>query len=503
MERPSPAERKVSFNPEATAFSPTSANQAADGSHDLNTTEDLTLGSGVPEMPDQNSPFRTTRSMRPAHLDDANSSMDASQFGDLVPGSISLAAMLSSYGVKPNSSVGGIFGSPIRPNNQAHQDPFLSATSVAPINFNTRRPEPDLKVVDMDELSASLGLPGAKKENMVADSLVDSLKLRGSQGISNELYGTLLGKAREKPLTANDLAHLLRNRSRSDSSEETVKAPHEMQDPFADRDQGQVLKVVCPPPGFGNQMPRMVTVEEEHIPVAPAAMLQPFEYTAQFAPLHHHHQNFDQSNTPFQQHARRHSGRRRPRTHTRAKRTDQGPEPSAADIYPEDADWEPVQPAHQGYFAPPSYQPKLPPALHVGNPAQWPTPAEVHTHAQSKQPVAHPKQNVGIFEAHITPSPDDMSAADGDVLGLIDELPDASVDTLIRFGAFDLLPEDRPLTPMQESGKRYGMKYNGVGLGDDWEPPAAIEKEPFRVRPREHDGWGGWEWAIRKGWGNE
>ena len=53
MERPSPADRKVSFNPEAAAFSPTSANQAADGSHDLNTTDNLTLGSGVLDMLDR------------------------------------------------------------------------------------------------------------------------------------------------------------------------------------------------------------------------------------------------------------------------------------------------------------------------------------------------------------------------------------------------------------------------------------------------------------------
>jgi hypothetical protein len=96
-----------------------------------------------------------------------------------------------------------------------------------------------------------------------------------------------------------------------------------------------------------------------------------------------------------------------------------------------------------------------------------------------------------------------MSAADGDVLSLINQLPDPSIDTLIRFGAFDLLPEERPLTPMQESGKRYGMNFFGIGLGDDWVPPAAGENEPFRVRPRDHEGWGGWEWAIKKGWGNE
>ncbi|KAH7092132.1 hypothetical protein FB567DRAFT_231467 [Paraphoma chrysanthemicola] len=487
MERPSPADRKVSFNPEAAAFSPTSANQAVDGSLDINISEDLTLGSGVQEMLDQNSPFRTTMNMRPAYHVDGNSGMDTSQFGDLIPGGISLADTLSSFGVKPSTSVGEHLGSSVHTDNQAHQGTFLPVAPMPSINFNTRRPEPDLRAVDMDELSASLGLPGAKKGKMMADSPVDSPKLRGTQGISDELYGTLLGKAREKPLTANDLAHLLRNRTRSDTSEETVKAPHEMQDPFIDREQGQVLKVVCPPPGFGNQMPRMVTVEEEHIPAAPAAMLPPVEYAAQFVPLHHHHPNVGQSSTSFQQHTRRHSGRRRPRTHTRTKRTDQGPEPSAADIYPEDADWEAVQPSRQGYFIPPSYQPKPPPALHVGNPDQWPTPAE----------------NVNITEAHIAPSHDDMSAADGEVIGLIDELPEASVDTLIRFGAFDLLPEDRPLTPMQESGKRYGMKYYGVGLGDDWDPPAAIEKEPFRVRPREHAGWGGWEWAVRKGWGHE
>jgi hypothetical protein len=43
----------------------------------------------------------------------------------------------------------------------------------------------------------------------------------------------------------------------------------------------------------------------------------------------------------------------------------------------------------------------------------------------------------------------------------------------------------------------------GLAVGDAWNAPAAVEGAPFRVRPRDHEGWGGWEWAIQEGWGDE
>jgi hypothetical protein len=471
--------------------------------------------------------------MRPTYLDDGNLGTASARLEDLVSGTFPLETIMKSFGGEwhavhlkfslikagnPNVSTKGMIGSPFHDNTHAQQHLLFPATSKHSLTFRPHQTEPNFNLVDMDELSASLGLPRAKNEAATTESPAHSHKSRASQGVSDELYGTLLGKAREKPLTANDLAYLLRNQSRSDTSEETIRAPREMQDPFTEHarrapEQGQALKMVHPPPGFSNQMARMVAVEEDHIPAAPAAMRHHFAPTPQPNPAYHHRQNISQSSAsfqqlgqssaPFQQHVRRPSSRRRPRTHTRTKRTDQGPEPSAADIYPDDADWPPPQPPHRSYFAPPPHQPKPQPTLHMEQTAHWPTPAEVYTLAPPQQPLTHPKQGFDIFEAHVPPSPDDMSAADGDVLSLINELPDPSIDTLIRFGAFDLLPEEQPLTPMQESGKRYGMNFFGIGLGDDWVPPAAGENEPFRVRPRDHEGWGGWEWAIKKGWGNE
>ncbi|KAF2028800.1 hypothetical protein EK21DRAFT_68940 [Setomelanomma holmii] len=294
--------------------------------------------------------------------------------------------------------------------------------------FQPQRTESDFNVPGMDELSASLGLPGAKKESTVA---------------------------------------------------------------------------VSPARCFGNQKPRMVMVEDDEVPLAPEAMRHFVAPPPPTSPVHPrcHSIARGQSSSPFQQHARRPSGRRRPRHHARTKRTDQGPEPSAADIYPEDADWLPSRHHRRGYFAPRPHQPQ--PTLHVEDAVHWPTPAEVYKPAPPQPSSAHSKQDFNVFEPHIPPSPEDLDAADGEVLTLIKELPDASIPTLISFGAFDLLSEDRALTPMQESGRRYGMNFYGIGIGDAWDPPAADEEEPFRVRPRDHEGWGGWDWAIEKGWADE
>jgi hypothetical protein len=52
--------------------------------------------------------------------------------------------------------------------------------------------------------SASLGMPRAKNEAATTESPAHSHKLCASQGISGELYSMLLGKVREKLLTANN-----------------------------------------------------------------------------------------------------------------------------------------------------------------------------------------------------------------------------------------------------------------------------------------------------------
>jgi hypothetical protein len=291
-------------------------------------------------------------------------------------------------------------------------------------------------------------------------------------------------------------------KSRIENSENTIKAYQDQQDPFVNpdtpRQEHEALRMIRPPPGFQGQTPRVITVEDKRTHTGPATMQQNIAHTALFGYINQHRPNLSQSTSPFRHHRRL---SRRPRAHTRTKRTDQGPEPSSADIYPDDAHWTPTQPIHQKYFASTAYMAPPPQAIvHVEDAASWPTPAEVYTHEPRAPPVTHVAQNFDIFEAHTTPTADDLSAADGKVLSLIEDLPEPSMNTLIYFGAFDLASDERSLTPGQDSGKRYGMNHFGIGIKDDWRPPRVAEMEPFRVRPRDHQGWGGWEWAIKKGW---
>jgi hypothetical protein len=55
--------------------------------------------------------------------------------------------------------------------------------------------------------------------------------------------------------------------------------------------------------------------------------------------------------------------------------------------------------------------------------------------------------------------------------------------------------EPRPISPAQLDGSRYGMRFWGIGIGDSWDPVKVAPGTKFRVRPREHEGWGGWEWV--------
>lgn len=386
------------------------------------------------------------------------------------------------------------------------------------------RPESNFTVPDVDELSASLGLPGAKKIPTVEASPARSRTSVGSQQKipSGDFYSKLLTRAQGTPLTADSLAHMLKGGS--DSSEETVRASRAQQDPFVEHgspahELGQTIKVVRAPPGFGNQRPRMVAVEEEQMmPSSSSRMLPNLQQTAQPSCHQHYGPSIGQSSAPFQQHPHRSSNSRRPRGYTRPKRTDQGPEPSAADIYPDDAHWTPSEPIHRQYFAPPPYPPPQQQhqqqlRLQEQNATSWPTLAEVHMQNSQPAAVAHSRQKFpaqpqpfNVFECHVAPSEADKSASD-EVLTLLDQLPEPTIDTLLHFGAMDLLAEDRPLTPLQTTGSRYGLEFGGMGFGDPWRPAVVTtgrgwdNPEPFRVRPRDHEGWGGWEWGMTTGWG--
>lgn len=130
----------------------------------------------------------------------------------------------------------------------------------------------------------------------------------------------------------------------------------------------------------------------------------------------------------------------------------------------------------------------------------WPTPAEVYDPKAKALTSAHVAQTPDTNEIHVPPTVEDFAAADAAVLSLLEELPEPKINTLLNFGALDLLADERPLSPAQETGKRYGLNFYGIGLADPWVPPMASEGDPFRVRPRNHEGWGGWEWAMKNGW---
>ncbi|KAF2865454.1 hypothetical protein BDV95DRAFT_612598 [Massariosphaeria phaeospora] len=220
---------------------------------------------------------------------------------------------------------------------------------------------------------------------------------------------------------------------------------------------------------------------------------------------------------------------------SRPRRSDQGPEPSDADIYPADA---PRKDSASGYAASGNTNrrqvaaqapPRASPALRVSDRNNWPTPAEVHTTAQAA--ITRFEQQANQLQ-HPQPQPPsrsripldgDYNAADAEVQSTATP-PEASILTSIsRALSFILtdLPlaelmtglhpsattgnmrcDQRPISPAQKSGSRYGLKL-GINLNEPWNPPAVKPGTPFRVRPRGHDGWGGWIWAMEKGWGEE
>ncbi|KAF2126999.1 hypothetical protein P153DRAFT_433471 [Dothidotthia symphoricarpi CBS 119687] len=362
-----------------------------------------------------------------------------------------------------------------------------------PFVFPQNHPVPIYNAVDIDELSAGLGLPTRRKKTTTIESSARSHKSRLAQGHPGELYGKLIGKALDKPLTANALADYLR--AQNEISGGTTTASHTSEntvlgEPTSYR---EILKLVRPPPGFDAFVqPRVIPVEER-APVTPTPIHM--ENVPQGLYSFGHRPRND-SGQHFQHHSRRSSGRRNRPRHWRVKRTDQGPMPSDADIYPDDANWVPTKPIHQGFslfseIAQPDFQT-----------ANWPTPAEMYK-------PASPTPFEMLLESFSPPTATDVCAADGDVLTLIDQLPAPSIDTLLTLGISeedvfspgrDLQCDTRPLTPGQVDGSRYGVKFHGIGYGDIWICPDAEMGEPFRVRPRGHEGWGGWDWAITRGW---
>ncbi|KAF1849439.1 uncharacterized protein K460DRAFT_365321 [Cucurbitaria berberidis CBS 394.84] len=538
--------KSTAFNPEATAFSPIHPTAISKGKESIlyaTTTPpaiprelfktstvlkreflNLAIGRKCTQYGTDDSPLRPAEKMRPFYHGEATTSSVPVVLGDLLqrtqPGqqpSSTSVTLLTKVSENYLDSSEGTAGTPLQQYNLSKNIVSLTGTQVSPYLFSSPRPEPKLGAVDVDELSASLGLPGVRKNVMRNDSPAHSQKSCPSQGPPDYLVGKLIGKALDTPLTAHALARYL-NTSEIVSSDDTTAASRELQESvmgsgMLSRNDSQATKIVRPPPGFRGEASRRIAIEDP-ISVVPAVTEPKYGSTGPDVLLQAPRHNPFQPTNHIQHQARRSSSRRRPRAYTRVRRTDQGPEPSAADIYPDDANWEPFPIPFNGRERVPnrpSFVPQLPlqRVIQVNDTIGWPTPAEVYTQPtpsgvnmhKSDAPPRSP--TINIFENHVPPTGTDINAADDEVLAIIDELPDPSATTLLRLGSFDLGCDERPLTPGQYDASRYGMEYHGLALGDTWNCPPAEETEPFRVRPRNHEGWGGWEWALRSGWGDK
>ena len=102
--------------------------------------------------------------------------------------------------------------------------------------------------------------------------------------------------------------------------------------------------------------------------------------------LQHHHRRSSVSSGSYQPHARTPSGLHQSRRMSRTKRVDQGPMPSMADIYPDDAHWSPPAVVHergQSYMSHPAQHVQQP-QFNIDNASKW----------LSGQPAQQPQFNI-------------------------------------------------------------------------------------------------------------
>ena len=540
--RPDLSRRPASFNPEAATFSPTVAKAAPP----VRATEPTPPASplhrsGVPDklegedcgnqlarlstyLDTPESPFRPAREMRPvyqayegprvAQLPSAPPDpvfMPLDDLQDLLRGETKYNTIRLS---KTNLTEHCIALT------QDRQDPTHNvAASMDSINiampynppslFSTQRLEPSIRVPEVDELSTNLGLPGTVRRNKTDedDLLLYGQSPRSFKGYAKDsLHGKLIGRALDKPLTANTLAQYLNGQT--DPDYPAAAALGNLHDGFAtplEREPGEdpPRRIVQPPPGFGGERPREIRVEDRSaasfailespfVPTGPAALgrLRRFSDLQSANPLPQYQvPQYDRTRRPS---IKRHA---RPRAPTRTRRTDQGPEPSAADIYPDDALWmsprrAPYTPEPMGAF--PAYAPsavRVPAFSIAQDTTSWPTPAEVYaqkTKQSPPQPSAFTQTTTttttsttdaqfDLFANHSYPSTADILDADADVL--ICMIPD-----LFDLGLHGALPDERPLTLGHADGTRYGVGLHGIGLGDAWRGPDLGRSDASKAR---------------------
>ncbi|KAF7450955.1 hypothetical protein A1F97_03973 [Pyrenophora tritici-repentis] len=516
--QPAVPQRSVSFNPEAATFSPSSVNPTTTTADTDPTPPKVQEHSRVPDMFGEKWRFRSSRRGR--------ANRRRYQGARIAYPLRSTTRTLE--GVQQDAA----------PRDTLPKDNINIPMPFPPLGLLcSARRGPDFSAPPVGELNANLGLSGAKRTDTTNDSPVQSHELPGSDADALAgLDGKLIGQALNKPMTANDLARYLNGLTVHQGGlippSQGTQYGYGTRLPEIEASEDKATKIVKPPPGFGRVQSRRIPAGEsgaavlsvmdpQNVPTGPAAMTRPRRF----------------SDLPqFPQHASGSGHRRRSRAYTRGKRTDQGPEPSAADIYPEDANVTRrssyLQPAVPFLF--PKAEPLPQSHFSAEDPVSWPTPAEVDT-LNLKKPqtprslirlfdqkfgneaaaaaLPAPPAPFDIFADHSYPTKDDFNAADDEVRFLLSSIPtfyyqqevgQAQTQTQHQDqGTAYLTCDTRPLTPEQLTGARYGIRYHGIGLGDNWKCLEVKEGEPFRVRPRNHDGWGSWEWAIRKGWAKE
>ena len=376
-------------------------------------------------------------------------------------------------------------------NQDTARSPFEHAVPSNTMNKATNQP-PQMIVhpkisglkfsaIDISELNNSLGL---SSPNLPPDVLPTHSQTSRAVPSLPEAYGNLIGRALDKPLTADELAGYLKSNATVSSNETTAAPGFSLGITTSSNLPGQEIgygsKLLWPPPGLGHHNPRETldedaflglafTLQSRHIPTGPRASSIPqniYQYEA---------------TNPVRQCTNPPLSRRRQRAIARTKRLDQGPEPSVADIYPDDANW---VPSHRPFDARdrldirPSLAPQIsaPRDLQVENDIDWPTPAEVsHRAIVGEPPISKPLVSFNLFENHVPPTAADMNAFDADVIFVVDNISTEMMNTW-----FDLEPmsseSGQALKPLLRVNK-YGLEFYGVGLGDSWNPPKPTHSE--------------------------
>jgi hypothetical protein len=337
-----------------------------------------------------------------------------------------------------------------------------------------------------------------------------------------QLYGKLIGRALDKPLTAKGLAQYLQGHTNSSGIASPGSGSSDTVVVGRARQRSDTAETVRPPrSAFAPLGTQPASSAEYTLEISAAVPPNAAARSASYQ--HRQRKSSDQHQPPpppadYHQHVHRTSGRRTHRRQSsRIKRMDQGPMPSSADIYPDDASWTRAAAPLPSYpttatttttaTAIPTYNPTPPSYVSpivTPEPTHWPTPAEVY----------RPRTSLAL-----PPTTADIHAANAPVERLLAELPYPTSTTLAGLGVrppastsvptsplchlhlhLDLPSSPRALSPAQRTGARYGLQLAGLGHGDAWTFEGMGVGVPFRVRPREHAGWGGREWAVLRGW---